>query len=234
MPRLLFVLLAFLVPQLAFARTRVVTSKLDSARRILIITAHPDDELLLAPLLAQRCVTGGASCSFVVMTVGEGGGDGAVRAGEMARSAAMFNARLLQWTYPDVLTDIAAAWGDRATLVRQLSDVIATEQPDLILTFDPAHGSTGHPAHREIGQLVVETGARNVFFLETAARFIGSSGFELSNAAQDRAWIINANDDWEFVLRVAETHATQFTPEQVESLRTLPLEQRKVWLMPAP
>src|SRR6185436_3730299 len=93
MPRLLFVLLAFLVPQLAFARTRVVTSKLDSARRILIITAHPDDELLLAPLLAQRCVTGGASCSFVVMTVGEGGGDGAVRAGEMARSAAMFNAR---------------------------------------------------------------------------------------------------------------------------------------------
>ena len=233
MPRLLLVLLVLLSTQSAVARVRAVASKLDSAKRILIITAHPDDELLLAPLLAQRCVTGGASCSFVVMTIGEGGGDGTTRAGEMARSAAMFNARLLQWTYPDVLTDVGAAWGDRAALVRQLSDVIATERPDLILTFDPAHGSTGHPAHREIGQLVVETGARNVFFLETAARFVGS-GFELSNAARERAWVINANDDWEFVVRVAETHATQFTAEQVESLRTLPVEQRKVWLLPAP
>jgi len=232
MPRVLL-LLALLSPFPLAARTRVVTSKLDSAKRILVITAHPDDELLLAPLLAQRCVTGRASCSFVVMTVGEGGGDGTTRAGEMARSAALFNARLLQWTYPDVLTGVAAAWGDRATLVRQLSDVIATERPDLILTFDPAHGSTGHEAHREIGQLVVETGARNVFFLETFARFIGN-GFELSNAAPERAWIVNANDDWELVLRVAETHATQFSDAQVESLRNLPIEQRRVWLMPAP
>ena len=233
MPRALLVLLALLSTYPLLGRTRVVASKLDSARRILIITAHPDDEVLLAPLLAQRCVTGRASCSFVVMTIGEGGGDGPTRAGEMARSAAMFNARLLQWTYPDVLTDVAAAWGDRASLVRQLSDVIATEQPDLILTFDPAHGSTGHEAHREIGQLVLETGARNVFLLETAARFL-ESGFELSNAAGERAWIVVANDDWEFVIRAAETHASQFTAAQVESLKNLPLEQRRVWLLPAP
>src|SRR6185436_19780396 len=82
MPRILLAFLVLLSPFPLHARTRVVASKLDSARRILVITSHPDDELLLAPLLAQRCITGGASCSFVVMTMGEGGGDGATRAGE--------------------------------------------------------------------------------------------------------------------------------------------------------
>jgi LmbE family N-acetylglucosaminyl deacetylase len=233
--RSLIFLLALLSATNVPARVRSVASRIDNARRILIITAHPDDEILLAPLLADRCVRAGASCAFVVMTMGEAGGEGSVRAGEMARAAAMFHARLTQWSFPDVMTDVDATWsnGDHPALVHLLADVIALEHPDMILTFDPAHGSTGHPAHRAIGALVLETGARNVYLLETAARFIGSS-FDLSNAAPDKAWVIFANEDWEYVVRDAETHASQFTPEQVESLRTLPLDERRVWLLPAP
>ena len=200
--------------------------------RILVIIAHPDDEILIAPLLGGRCVRGGASCSFLVLTAGENGGTapdlGTIRMGEMARAAALFNARLTQWTLPDVMTDFASSWGDRADLVRRIGDIIATEHPDMILTFDPAHGSTGHPAHRELGQLVVDTGAKNVFFVETIA-----NGFTLSRGTPD-AWVYVANDDWQWVVRDAETHASQFTSKQVETLRTLPIEQRRVWLKPAP
>ncbi len=201
--------------------------------RILVIIAHPDDEILAAPLLGARCVRGGASCAFLVLTAGENGGTapdlGTIRMGEMARAAALFNARLTQWTLPDAMGDFGTAWGDRAELVRRIGDVIALEHPDMILTFNPVHGSTGHPAHRELGQLVLDTGAKNIFFLETVA-----NGFTLSNGAPDRAWVYFARDDWQWVVRDAETHASQFTPEQVETLRTLPEEQRRVWLRPAP
>ena len=220
----------------AGARTRSVASHLLSARTILVITAHPDDEMLLAPLLANRCVRGGVSCSILVMTTGNAAGLGEVRAGEMTRAAALLNLRLTQWTYSDVLSDVGAVWaaetGDRATLVRRIGDVIAAEQPDMILTLDPNHGTTCHPAHREIGRLVVETGAKNVFFLETAARFIGS-GFALSSASPAHASVYAANDDWDYAVQLAGIHATQFTAEQVESLRTLPAIQRRVWFAPA-
>lgn len=220
----------------AGARTRSVASHILSARTILVITAHPDDEILIAPLLANRCLRGGASCSILVMTNGNAAGLGEVRAGEMARAAAALNLRLTQWTYSDVLSDVGAVWaaeaGDRATLVRRIGDVIASEHPDMILTLDPSHGTTCHPAHRELGRLVLETGAKNLFFIETAAQFVGS-GFELWNASPARASVYAANEAWQYAVELAGIHASQFTAEQVESLRTLPPEQRRVWFAPA-
>jgi LmbE family N-acetylglucosaminyl deacetylase len=217
------------------ARTRAVASRIDSAQKILVITAHPDDELLIAPLLARRCIRGGASCAILVMTTGNAAGLGDLRIVEMARSAQLLHLRLTQWTFSDVLNDVGAVWaaeaGGRATLIRRIGEAIAAEQPDLILTLDPRHGTTCHPAHREIGQLVLETGAPNVFLIETAARFVGS-GFVLSNASPSHASVYAANDDWQYAVRVAAIHATQFTPDQAESLRTLPAEQQRVWFAP--
>jgi LmbE family N-acetylglucosaminyl deacetylase len=234
--RLLALILAVVMTHAVNARTRAVASRIDAAQRILVITAHPDDELLIAPLLANRCVHGGASCAIVVMTTGNAAGLGETRAAEMTRSAALLNLRLTQWTYSDVLADVGTVWaaeaGDRAMLVSDLAEVIAAENPDLILTLDPRHGTTCHPAHREIGGLVLETGARNLFFIETAAQFLGN-GFVLANASPLHASVYVANDDWQYAVRVAEIHATQFTPEQVESLRTLPPLQRRVWFAPA-
>jgi LmbE family N-acetylglucosaminyl deacetylase len=224
---LLILLLAFPT----YARTRAVASRIDAAQRILVITAHPDDEILIAPLLANRCVRGGASCAIVVMTANE------LRAAEMARSAALLNLRLTQWSFSDVQNAVGETWaaeaGDRFALVRRISDVIAAEKPDLILTFDPRHGTTCHPAHRELGQLVLETGAKNIFLIETAAQFIGD-GFVLSNAAPAQAWVYVANADWQYVVRVAEIHASQFSAERVKSLSMLPPEQRRVWFAPQP
>jgi hypothetical protein len=210
-----------------------VSSRLDRPRTIVVVTAHPDDELLMSPYLANRCVRGGATCTVLVMTTGNAAGLGEVRAGEMARSAAILNARLMQWNYADVFTDVGSTWsaqaGDRAALVRQIADVV--RGADMVLTFDPLHGSTGHPAHREIGSLVLETGIPNVWLLETVARFAGN-GFELGNGGGDLSSVYFTGDDWQYAVRLAETHATQFNAAQVESLRNLPAEQRRVWLMP--
>jgi len=221
---IVLLIMLFGVCESSAGRVRTVRPWLPRPQRILVIVAHPDDELLLAPYLASRCVRGGATCSLLVLTRGEGGGDPDVRTGEMARSAALLNARLTQWSLPDGMT----AWNDRETLVRQLSDVIALENPDMILTFDPEHGTTGHPAHRETGTMVIETGATNVYLLETLAQFVGS-GIVLSSARED-VWAYEPVADWEYAVRLAEIYASQFSGEQVESLRNLPSEQRRVWL----
>lgn len=206
-------------------RIRAVRAWLPRPARILVVVAHPDDEILMAPYLAQKCVRGGVSCSILVLTRGEGGGDPDVRTGEMARAAALLNARLTQWSFPDVM----GPWPERDALIRQIGDVIATEKPEMILTFDPAHGTTGHPAHRETGALVLATGAGGVYLLQTLAHFDGD---RISLCTADpKAWQIDTGSDWEdYAVRDMEIHASQFTPAQVESLRALPPEQRKVWL----
>ena len=117
------------------------------------------------------------------MTTGNAAGLGEVRAGEMTRSAALLNLRLTQWTYSDVLSDAGAVWaaeaGDRATLVRRIADVIAAEHPDMILTLDPRHGTTAiRRASRRDRTPRRRNRRENVFFIETAARFVGG-GFEL-------------------------------------------------------
>ena len=224
---IVLLIMLFGVCESSAGRVRAVRPWLPRPQRILVIVTHPDDELLLAPYLASQCVRGGATCSLLVLTRGEGGGDPDVRTSEMARSAALLNSRLTQWSLPDGMT----SWNDRETLVRQLSDVIALENPDMILTFDPEHGTTGHPAHRETGAMVIETGARNVYLLETLAQF-ASAGIVLSSARED-VWAYDPGTDWEYAVRLAEIHASQFSAEQVESLRMLPSAEQRVWLLRA-
>src|SRR5207244_12091704 len=92
------------------ARTRAV----GPPERILWIGAHPDDEILISPILGRECVERGAQCALLVMTRGEGGGSGVVRAAEMQRAADMLHATLTHWTFADVMTDVDATWSAEA------------------------------------------------------------------------------------------------------------------------
>jgi LmbE family N-acetylglucosaminyl deacetylase len=213
----------FAMADSAAARVRAAGSW--QPRRILLVIAHPDDELLFAPYLGPRCATGVSTCAILLLTRGEGGGDPDVRASEMDASANLLRASVIRYAHPDIM----APWLERDTILREIGDAIATFAPDTIFTFDPEHGTTGHPAHRETGSLVLATGAHNIYLLETRADFVGS-GFVL-RPARDDAWAPQA--DWSYAVRIAEIHASQFTPAQVESLRTLPGEQRRVWLLRA-
>lgn len=190
---------------------------------MLLVIAHPDDELLFSPYLGPRCATGAAECAILLLTRGENGGDANIRAGEMAASAAALHASVTSYAHADVMSP----WLERDAIIREINDAIASFQPDTIFTFDPDHGTTGHPAHRETGALVLASNARNVYMLETRAEFVGS-GFVLSPARLD-AWAPLV--DWDWAVRLAEIHASQFSAAQVESLRTLPASQRHVWLM---
>lgn len=246
-------LLWLILPNSAEGRARSVRHP--APDRILWIGAHPDDEALIAPILGQSCTQAPDLCSLLVLTRGERGDCvlpggcrsdlGSVRATEMAQSADFFHARLTLWTFSDVGTDtqtVDATWsaeaGSHEALIARLQSAILAEKPTAIYTFDPNHGSTCHAAHRELGALVLESVGRmgaagpRLLLVETAARFVGD-GFEFS-AATPEAVAIDPGSDWDFLVRDVEIHASQFTPAQVESLRTMARDQRRIYIRLAP
>lgn len=212
-------------------------------QKILWIAAHPDDEALVAPLLVTA-----DSPALLVFTRGEHGlcylpggcSDlGAVRAAEMARAAGLLHAHLTLWTLSDTGTDVEATWsaeaGGRAELIRRIESVIAAEKPTVIYTFDPNHGSTCHTAHLAAGALAREGAAESgvpVVFVETLVEFAGNDF--LFRPATGDAVTFDASRTWDALVADAETHASQFSPEQIESLRNTPAAQRRVWLSTAP
>ena len=196
-----------------------------------MITAHPDDESIIAPLLGTHCVEDTSRCSILVLTRGEGGGDPVVREQEMRAAATLFRANLTLGTLPDVMGDIAA--GRREEVLTTIRQVEATEQPTVIITFDPAHGTTCHPAHRATGQLVLDAvGSDRVLLLETAAMF-ETGGFSFFNALRDSAWSFDVTRTWHYLIDDVKLHRSQFSEAQVQALETTPFDQRRVYLAPA-
>lgn len=214
-----------LVPSItALARPRAARPP----ERILWIGAHPDDEILISPLLGRECVEGGAACAMLVMTRGEGGGSPDVRTVEMQRAAEMLHATLTQWSFADVMADVDATWsaaaGGHAQLVARIASEIAAVSPTIIYTFDPHHGSTCHPAHRALGALVLEAVPPNVplYFVETTNQFQSAVAGPIT---------IDATSSWSYFISDAQIHASQFPPAQVETFAALSAAQRRVWLI---
>jgi len=210
--------------------------------RILWIGAHPDDEAYVTPLLGTSCVEGTGRCSLLVMTRGEGGGDPAVRTGEMERAAALFHAHLDLWALSDVGTDVDTIWsaesGGNDALLAHIESIIDSENPTVIYTFDPNHGSTCHPAHRAVGALVNEAVARlgsaspPLLLVETTVDFLPDDF--VFHSATPEAIAIDATQTWHYLVDDVATHASQFTIGQIEALRKTPAEQRRVFLATAP
>jgi LmbE family N-acetylglucosaminyl deacetylase len=162
----------------------------------------------------------------------------------MQRSASLFGASLMQWELSDGISAVVDVWteesGGRAALVGRIEDVIERERPTLVLTFDPRHGTTCHPAHRGAGELVVEAMAGlgvdtpPLYFLETAVAF-ESDGFRFSNAmvSSSSSIAFGAGSEWRYLVDVARIHGSQFTNFEVEGLAATPQTQRWVFLASA-
>jgi LmbE family N-acetylglucosaminyl deacetylase len=158
----------------------------------------------------------------------------------MTQAAALFHAQLTLWSFSDVSANVDAVWsaeaGGRDVLLDRIALVITTTAPTVIYTFDPSHGSTCHPAHREVGALVLEAAARTsthvVEMVETGVEFLPDN-ITFHPMAPD-APAFDATLTWDYLVRDVAIHASQFTPAQVEFLRRVPAEQRRVWLATAP
>lgn len=226
---------------------------------VLWIAAHPDDEVLAAPLLSRLCLDEGLRCSFLVFTRGEKGDCflpdgcrpdlGTVRAAEMARAAQLFHASLTLWHLPDsgsAPDGSAGSWdaaaGSHAALLASLRSVINQTHADLVLTFDPRHGSTCHPDHRAVGGLVREAIATMrkppgaTYLLETRLVEQGSPvmiDFVPAASARAGTFAFDGNPGWKMTNADVQIHASQFDARLRRAVNRVPTAERAVFLGPA-
>lgn len=128
---------------------------------VLVIGAHPDDEVLLAGGTLAACAAAGIDAGVVCLTRGELGpiadpalatretlGD--VRLGELRASCGELGATLVKcWRRPDG----HLRWSDRSAIARQLGDIFAALRPDAVITFGE-DGLYYHPDHIATCELV--------------------------------------------------------------------------------
>ena len=160
----------------ASAKRRIVRGDADpfaGTKSILWFAAHPDDEVVVAPLLASLCRDRSLRCTLIVLTRGEKGDClltggcqpdvATVRSGEMGRASEFFGANLVLLNFSDgggLPDGSAPEWDARAgghdQLVASIASLIESFEPDVVLTFDPRHGTTCHNDHRAAGKLAKE------------------------------------------------------------------------------
>lgn len=118
--------------------------------KVMFCGAHPDDAEIYCFGTLFAYAERGAEVVLVLATAGEGGLTvrskhqplAVTRMEEATQAAAMLQARLIQLGLPDGgLSPI------RLPLAAQLSDLIADEKPDIILTHSP---NDYHPDHRTL------------------------------------------------------------------------------------
>lgn len=137
---------------------------------LLVVTAHPDDESMMAAAMA-RYADEGKVVALVACTRGEGGGNGtgkeygpalgAVREAELRRCLAVLGTRYLyflnqpDWGYTESVRATFQNWGHDETL-RRLVRLVRLLRPEVVCTMDPAPVGGQHGHHQAAGRLATE------------------------------------------------------------------------------
>jgi len=133
-----------------------------SARRLLGVFAHPDDEVFCAGGTMAQAVEAGAEVMIVSATRGERGQIrdasiatrrtlGAVREGELSAAAAELGVQHVQvLAYAD-----GTLQHHRSSLGAAITDIMQQFDPDTVITFG-ADGGYGHPDHVAISGLTTQ------------------------------------------------------------------------------
>lgn len=137
-----------------------------SARTIVFVHAHPDDEALLTAGTMARAASEGLTVTLIVATDGAAGLTSAAmssrlglrRAAELAASAdALGVANVITLGYPDsgLHADVPDGFShaDVHEVGTRLADVFADVAADIVVGYDPS-GGYGHPDHLMVHRVV--------------------------------------------------------------------------------
>jgi len=163
--------LAFLAgcagPQVKREAPASLEELVDAGARMMWVGAHPDDESMVGSIFAKAGPGMGNPLLFYVLNHGDGGEcnlpEGchpdvkSVRAEEMKHAAALYRADLVLEHYYNAplpvesfppRDEIARIWLEQGDPAPKIARAIRTFRPDVLITFDPDHGFTGHPEHQ--------------------------------------------------------------------------------------
>ncbi len=147
------------------------------AKRVLGVFAHPDDEQLVTGLFV-RAKREGAFTALVTVTRGDAGEQapvvarqrdlGAVRMAELLKNGFALGIDEQEvWDYADGGVPAVPL----EELVDRVEQAIVRYRPDLVVSFWPASGATGHDDHMRVG-LAAETAAKHLVATGAGPRWL--------------------------------------------------------------
>ena len=196
-------------------------------KRILLITAHPDDADVHAGGTLARWADEGHAIHSAILTRGDKGhvdahmtpqGVAALREREQRAAAAILG--VTQLTFFEY-GDGDLAWAG-PQLPEDLTKLIRAERPDLVVTHDPFAGAPGyrqfqlHPDHRAVGAAAVDALVNRapgpLFYPAHAAQGIGPHrvGEILLIMGDHLDHIVDITSTFERKVRAVLAHASQF------------------------
>ena len=250
-------------------------TKMKSSRvkKILWVAAHPDDEIIISPLLGEVCKMPGKSCSFVLANSGykgvcykDNGGNSncgqlsndTIRRMEMRASVDYIEGtgenleihHTKNGFTADEIGIIESDWNTSVTgsYKNYIKNKINEVKPDIIITHDPRHGTTCHPEHRVIGDIVYRVVKESPFMIRNDAYVVtnrrvvvgGKIGLDSANTVDPSNWQYNANTSrlpyfgnitgWNFLTNVVSKHPSQFNAPLRYAIATVPAENRRISL----
>lgn len=221
----------------------------DIPRRVLVILAHPDDELPIAPALAIEA-RNGAKVQIAYATHGEAGpGVSGMEKGEALGIARLKEAQCASEALglgtpkfmdhgDGKLTDRPQDEGSPALRLKQeLANYIAGERPDLVITWGP-DGGYGHGDHRMVGAIVTQVVQAMPADLRPGLLYPGIPAGNVPDMPELRGWAetdpallienyaYNAGDLAK-AAAATQCHKTQFGEAQRAGL--VPLFDQAIW-----
>ena len=153
---------------LSFLMAAPSASPAEGTRTLLAVFAHPDDETLVAPLLAAYARRG-VRVQLAIVTDGEKGTQAhagipagpelaKVRAEEArcsCRALGIEPPMLLGFKDGELGTPTRPPWAPLAEVQGAIAEVLQQVRPDAVVTFGP-EGAYGHPDHRLVGAVVTQ------------------------------------------------------------------------------
>jgi LmbE family N-acetylglucosaminyl deacetylase len=216
-----------------------------SSRKILAVFAHPDDDIIIGPLLAYYAAHG-VTVYLVVVTSGQEGvaAHAKIPAGPQLGAVRERESRAACKAYgieePFLFGEqdgSLASMEHHDQIIHQLIEIIQRVQPSVIITFGP-DGLTGHTDHRAVSNMVTEmfqmfkvyqpTGfiPKRLYYVTYPESLFGKSvppfpGLVASVDDDYITTIIPAKEGLAAATRGVECYKSQYTPQVMKAFNDM-------------
>ena len=147
-------------------------------------------------------------------------------------------------TTPDgVLSLWSSGVGNQNLLVAQVRDFIIQSGADVILTFDPRHGTTCHPDHRAAGTLALLSAQAagismdSIFMVESIIYGVAGStttGFRPAVPSDAKTQTYSIDERWDNLIHLMSSlYKSQYSVAEVSALQSVSMENRRLSLLNA-
>ncbi|GFZ45528.1 hypothetical protein JCM24511_03254 [Saitozyma sp. JCM 24511] len=185
LPILILLLAAFIPAPPPSEQLASLSQGLDKPGKVLLLTAHPDDEVMFFAPTVMALVSAGWEVSGLCLSTGNADGLGETRRHELSLAYSALGVpgeRVMVIDHPLLQDDMSRSWP--LPIIQSVLDAHLDDHPaDLMVTFDPT-GISSHPNHASLaGVIPSNTHIRVMHLLSPplATKYIGQLAATLSN-----------------------------------------------------